>query len=250
MQLILPTPLPIQSLFDAIGLTAGLLLPLLIALVLSLLLLPQGIRSSARADAICFSVFSLLLQSVGVLLMTISGLPALYAVFAMQPLPEMAYLSLLLVFAIGGGVYLWQDGVLSRIDPVARELPLNIFFYTWKITGALIVLFSALTLTLELLSMPQGRGHWWIPHLIMLLYGFILSWFTLKKPTDTPQGTGFSSVARQPVPVPLPQRTPAAATQKPAAQKKPKTVSKKQAKPASRPATQTASRAKSKAKRR
>jgi hypothetical protein len=174
-------PMSMTALFESVGLFYGVFLPLGVFALFTIFTLPAAFRQTASADAVCFAAYCYLGQMLGVLLMTAGGLPALYAVFAMQPLSEMTYLGLLLVFAIGGLLFLWNDNHLRTIDPAARTVPGSVFFATWKFIGLLVTVFASLSFVLKLMLVVQLDPRWWVPHMIMLLYGLILSWFTLHR---------------------------------------------------------------------
>jgi hypothetical protein len=119
--------------------------------------------------------------------MTAGGLPAVYAVVAHQILASNTYLGLLILFIIGGVTYLWHDAIISDIDLVSKSIPGSLFFYTWKFIGLIVTLFAGLSFLLEWLlnanSHPEG---WWVVHLVMLLYGLLISWFTVHPSASAP----------------------------------------------------------------
>jgi len=191
-------PMSLTALFQSVGLSYGPTLPLIILVLFIFLALPAVFRPSVRADSIALAAYCYLAQMLGILLMTAGGLPALYAVFAGQPLAEVTYLGLLLVFAAGGALFLWHDMRLNSIDPASRAIPAALFFITWKFMGLLVTVFAGLSFVLRLMLAAERTEDWWVMHLIMILYGLILAWFTLSRPEDAPVFTS------------LPTRTPAA----------------------------------------
>lgn len=180
------TPISLTSMFEAIGLSYGLSLPLIVLILFSFLALPAVFRPSARAESIGFAAYCYLAQMFGVLLMTAGALPALYAVFANQPLPEATYIALLLVFGMGGLIFLWNDAQLRHVDAVSKAIPGTLFYITWKFIGLLVTVFAILSLGMRVMAAPvEGDVFWWVPHLIMLLYGLVIGWFTLRRPADS-----------------------------------------------------------------
>jgi len=135
---------------------------------------------------------------LAILLMTSGALPALYAVCAQRPLAEMTYVGLLIVFLIGGGLLLWHDARLRTIDSASKAIPGALFFVTWKFIGLLVILFSGISFVLRLIDAAEKIGDWWVIHLIMLLYGLIISWFTLHQPAAT-ETTIMPAVSPKPV---------------------------------------------------
>lgn len=171
----------LTSMFETVGLFYGFSLPVIILFVFMLFTLPVVVRPSLRAEAVSQAAYCYLAQMLGILLMTAGALPALYAVFSLQTLSEATYIGLLLVFAIGGLLFLWHDGHLRHIDAASKAIPGAIFFVTWKFIGLLICAFAGLSFVLKLLMLEEQPNHWWVPYLLMLLYGLIISWFTLHR---------------------------------------------------------------------
>lgn len=170
----------LTEMFQAVGLSYGWSMPVLLLIglaVLSLATAKDGGTSAERVRA----VYCHLMEFIGVLLMTAGALPALYAVFSMQPLSQMTYIGLLLVFAAGGLLFLWNDARLNEIDAAARATADALFLHVWKLMGILVVIFTALSLLLRMLLEADRAEGWWVLHLTMLLYGFILCWFTLHR---------------------------------------------------------------------
>lgn len=210
-------PMSLTSLFQSVGLSYGPTLPVLILVMFIFLGLPAVFRPSVRAESITFAAYCYLAQMLGILLMTAGGLPALHAVFAAEPLAEVTYLGLLLVFATGGALFLWHDARLRAVDPASRAIPAALFFITWKFMGLIVTVFAGLSLLLRLMLAAERAEGWWVMHLIMLLYGLVLCWFTLNRPEHTP---AFTSLPTRPVSSP-PAVRPAAVLRKPAAAKAP-----------------------------
>lgn len=194
------TPVPLSTMFTSVGLSFSYSLPLFVLALLALLSIPATLRPNVRADAVFRALYHELAKTLGVLLLTAGGLPALYAVVAQQPLSALMYVGLLLVFASGGLLFLWHDARIGTLDPASRALPVALFFAAWKLVGLLIVVFTLLSLVLRLLFLEERSGDWWSIHAVMLLYGLLLSWFTLDRPV----------LSRPAAPVTLPSlpRTP------------------------------------------
>jgi hypothetical protein len=180
------SPLSLSSMFQSLGISYGPMLPVMILVLFTLVMLPSVIRQGARAENVAYATYCYMAQLLGILLMTAGLLPALYAVFAMQPLAEVSYLGLMLVFAIGGGVFLWHDMALRGIDAASKAVPGALFFGTWKFTGLLVTTFAGISFALRLMMAAERTEGWWILHLLMLIYGLAICWFTLsRRPSDT-----------------------------------------------------------------
>lgn|GEM_PF-1087003 len=203
-------PVSLTTMFQSVGLFYGFSLPVIVLVLFLLITLPVVFRPSMRAEAICYAAFCCMAEMLGILLMTAGGLPALYAVFSGQPLSEVTYLGLLIVFGIGGLLYLWHDSKLRAVDPASKAIPVAIFFITWKFIGLLVTVFAGLSFVLRLMLVEEQGVDWWVTHLIMLLYGLIISWFTLHRTPMFPVPAFTSTQTRM---------TPAAAVKKPVANK-------------------------------
>lgn len=184
----------LTALFQSVGITYGPMLPVLVILLFALLALPALLKPGARAEAVGAAAYSYMAQMLGVLLMTAGALPALYAVFAAQPLSESTYLGLILVFAAGGGLFLWHDMRLRAIDAVSRSVPGTIFFITWKFIALLTTVLAGISFILTIIQDAPRAEYWWVGHLVMLLYGLTLCWFTLSR-AATPADQAFTSVS-------------------------------------------------------
>lgn len=145
------------------------------------------------------AIYCIIMECIGILLMTAGALPALYAVFSVQPLSQITYVGLMFVFAIGGLLFLRHDAYLQQLNTTARETAETIFFYTWKLMGTLTVVFTGLSLFVHSITATAQADGWWVAHLTMLLYGLILCWFTLHRtPTSaTPPKTSRILLAKK-----------------------------------------------------
>jgi hypothetical protein len=120
---------------------------------------------------------------IGCLLLPSGGLPAVYAVVSHQLLASNTYLGLLILFIIGGIIYLRHDAKLRTVDADSKAIPAALFFYSWKFIGLVIVLFTCLSFVLDwLVNTAPGHTDTWTVDLVMLLYGLLLCWFTIPVP--------------------------------------------------------------------
>ena len=173
------TESPFLNMFDLSGLFYGVLVPLVVVQLVILFIIPSVIKSNAKVEEIGKATYCFLSEGLGLILMTVGGIPTLYSVLAQSPLHDTQYIALLLVFASGGFTYLWHDYVLKSVSTAARAIPHTIYFFTIKFLSHAIVLFSSLSLLLKAtLTESDFEPHWWIMHAIMLLYGLILWWCT------------------------------------------------------------------------
>lgn len=202
-------PFSPASMFGSLGMTPALFVPVIVLLLFVVMVLPGLSRPGVKPESLARAAYGYLAQSIGIILMTTGGLPAVYAVIAQQALSSNMYLGLLLVFVIGGLTYLWHDNFVRSIDGASKAIPAALFFYSWKFIGLLVMLFAGLTYLLNALA---NAGHepldWWISPFVLFLYGFLLSWFTFRRP-DLP-------VMKTPVAIPtMKSQAPAKKTVKP-----------------------------------
>jgi len=166
--------------------TYAILLPLASLILFFLLCVPAFMRSSARPMDIARAAFHCLAQSVGIVFMIAGSLPALQVVIANQSLSSTAYMGLLTVFAVGGLLFLWNDVQLKSMSIASKEIPETLYFYTWKFIGLIIVLYSGISLVLNLLFAPENfMSGGWMMHVILFFYGMMISFFTLHRPHIT-----------------------------------------------------------------
>lgn len=181
------SPMSTTAMFQSVGIFSGFLLPIAILLLFVLLMLPGLARTGAKPESLALATYGYLAESLGIILMTAGGLPAVYAVVAHQILASNTYLGLLVLFIIGGITYLWHDAMLSDVDTVSKSIPSSLFFYTWKLIGLIVTLFASLSFLLEwLLNSNNHTEGWWMVHVVMLLYGLLVSWFTVQPSLSSP----------------------------------------------------------------
>ena len=178
---------PLSLLFDSrLLLTEGLIGVLLIMLF-TLLMLPSVLKAGSETEEVAKAAYGYIAQTIGLFLMTVSGLPAFYAAFGWATYSSGAYAGLLTIFAVGGILFLWQDSVLRQIEPASRLLPQIIFSHVWKLIGLLAVLAAGLSGAFFLFTntAPLTPG-WWVMYAGLFLYGVIVSWLTFERPGMRP----------------------------------------------------------------
>jgi len=208
-------------LIDFVGSFYAVILPLLVVIALALLYIPSMMQHGAKARNVGEAIYCYIMQTTGILLMTVGGLPTLYSVLTGRGFSAFAYIGLLAIFAIGGAVFLWHDYQTEQIDQASKAVPASIYFFTFKILGHLITIFSGLSIVLTLVLGSSAESEWWMIPTLMFFYGLLLAWCTSS---DTKVQTGmFQSIpmitAAQRVPL-VPAFSKAAAPTK-VAKKKP-----------------------------
>lgn len=160
------------------------LIPLLacsLLLLVSFLFIAAMQQKDAKPADVGTGVFLVLMQTVGTVLMSIAGLPAVYSVLMRQGLSMGTYMSLLLMFAVGGVLYLLSEEKLRQAGASAK-IPLGIIHVLWKITGLIAFLAGFLSLASQVLIAGPETALWSLPmHGTVLLFGFLLLWCT-KEP--------------------------------------------------------------------
>lgn len=173
------TESPFLSMFDLVGLFYGVVVPLIVVQLIILFLIPSILKGNAKTEEIGKAIYCFLSEGLGLILMTVGGVPTLYSVLAQSPLQDTQYIALLLVFATGGFTYLWHDHFLKSISAPARSVPHTIYFFTIKFLSHAMVLFASLSLLLKATLVESDfEPHWWVMHTVILLYGIILWWCT------------------------------------------------------------------------
>lgn len=186
-------PASFGLLFSATGLAYGLLVPLLIAQMFALFLLPCMMKGG-RPQELAKAVYCYMAQTVGILLMTIGGLSAMISVLGNRELSGGTYVGLLFVFAVGGIAYLYHDNMLATIDAASRSVAEALFHYTWKFIALLIVLFASLSFLLELLLQDQNsEPYWWVTNVVLIFYGVLLAWSAAHSTSGSSRGGSFQS---------------------------------------------------------
>ena len=86
---------------------------------------------------------------------------------------------LLLLFAVGGALFLWYEQESQAIDAASKAIPLALFLYTLRFTGLLLSLYTGLSLALSvlLIRVPQMTD-WWVTPTIFFVIGLLLTWST------------------------------------------------------------------------
>ncbi len=176
-------PAPIQLLFNPTLLLTEALVGVLLMLSFTLLMLPSILRAGAKTADVAKASYGYIAQTIGIFLMTVSGLPAFYSAVSSMDYASGTYAGLLTIFAVGGLLFLWQDGLLRKIDPAARMLPQVVFTHLWKLIGLLAVLAAGLSCAFFLFTntAPLQSG-WWIYYAGLFVYGILVSWLTLDRP--------------------------------------------------------------------
>ena len=115
------------DMFQSVGLFSGSILPVAILLLFVILVLPGLARPGAHPEHLSKAAYCYLAESLGIILMSTGGLPAVYAVFSQEHLSTGTYMGLLLLFSIGGVVFLWHDSMLRSVASSSRAMALSGF---------------------------------------------------------------------------------------------------------------------------
>lgn len=176
----MPT-IEILSLFSVQGIIYGVLVPVAIVEIAALILIPSLLRPGAKPKAVVKALFCYAMLGIGVLLMTIGALPTIFSVLTGLAFSGETYIGLLLLFAVGGAVFLWHDNEVRTIDAASRSVPAVLYHFLFKVVGNVLVLLSGLSLALSIILGGTNESGWWITPVIMLIYGLLLSWCTCSK---------------------------------------------------------------------
>lgn len=204
--------MPTMPMLGSVGLFYAALFGLGTLLLFTLLLLTTGVtKSSASPQRVAQAVYCYLMQAIGIILMTLGGLPTVYAVLAAHPFATTSYLSLLFLFAIGGLIFLAHDHLIQRLDAEARAIPFLLYTYTLRVLGVVVSLMGLLLLLLRpLLTMEPLVNGWWAQPIVLILYGLLLHWSVSQSSPNV--NLSFRSISLLP-------KSKAARVKKPAAKK-------------------------------
>ncbi|MBI1812937.1 hypothetical protein HY285_05160 [Candidatus Peregrinibacteria bacterium] len=197
--------------------------------LLTLGFIPALLQRDATPKAVGKAIYCYLMQMFGILLMTLSGLPAVGSVLAGLSYSSSVYLALLIIFTLGGLIFLWHENVSHAIDEASRAVPFAIYYYTFKTIGFVLMSTTLLFLILTmLLHQIELEPTWWVSPTIFFFYGGLLSWST-RWPYGHHLNFENSPLSLRPPPPPQPRPLPASVSL-PAlsmTMKKPKMVQKK-----------------------
>lgn len=148
-----------------------------IACILSLVFIASLHLNGAKPRAVAIASFSCLMKLLGISLMSIGAVPTFYSVLAPVDYSGQKYFSYLMLFALGGIIFLWFDSIAEKINSASKAIPMLIYLYTLKITG-LIISFSSLIALVVNIIMPDSKADsaFWTMPLALFLYGALLSW--------------------------------------------------------------------------
>ncbi len=185
--MMIPTAVNVSTLFPL--LLVLVLFPLAVMLTIAVALIPCLLSPGVRIGSAIKALYCVVLQTVGIGMMTAGALPAVYGVLkkfstgAEQFSAEM-YLALLILFSIGGVVFLWHEQMAERIDDASRRVPALLFWYTFKTIGNLLILVGLLSFLFTMLLTQPLVGTWWMSPVVTVLYGLLLSWCTKTPATS------------------------------------------------------------------
>lgn len=155
----------------------GVIVPLLLVVLLAVVFIPSALTAPGKARSIGEAIHCYFMQGFGVLLMTVGSLPTVYSVLAGISYSSGTYFGLLLVFAGGGAVFLWQDLRAASLDAQARAVPAAIFLAAFRIIGQVTLSLAILSFLLSITVGSTDMG-WWVMPVLMGIYGGLIAWCT------------------------------------------------------------------------
>ena len=178
-------PSSLDGVFQNINLPYGMMLPVGVCALLSLVAL-AGILRGGNAWEVAYATYCYFAQAVGIILIATGSVPVLLAVLSSQLLENDVYVGLLFIFALGGILFLWHDAKLRHIDAGAKAVPGAMFFFTWKLIGLMVTAYALLTLVVMTVMYASVEGAVFPAQnayvlITMLAFGLGLGWFTQVK---------------------------------------------------------------------
>gem|GEM_PF-3150411 len=190
-----------------------LLVPVAFILIFAGVLLPSLSQAGAKPLGVGKALYCYLMQFFGLTLMTIGAIPALKNVLTNTPTSTNNYIGYLVLFAVGGLVFLLHEHMVAHVDEASRSIPHAIYFFSLKAIGFLVTVAAALGLLLAMLFGYTSDPTWWVMPTLLLCYGLLLSCCTrmnmlsttaptVSKSTTMPMSPSMpmtASVARPPI---------------------------------------------------
>ncbi len=160
----------------------AVLFALVVMSVYVLVLITALLADHAEPEDVGKAVFYVVMQFFGAALMTMSGLAAVIGVFARVDFPPFTYVAFLIVFGLGGIVFLRSEHRLRALDPASKVIPALLYRFTLKLIGMASAFLGGFSLLSYLLFPPLTVApRWWVNPLVILLYGMFLAW-SVRKP--------------------------------------------------------------------
>jgi len=156
----------------------GLVFAVIVLQLIVFLLLVKPMSESKSPTKFGKAIFSYVMMTIGVILMSLSAIPTTISVLSSTAFNPEVYLSLLLVFAMGGLMFLWNDYRLREIDEKTKAIPGVMYFFVMKAIGQLSLVLAVLYLTLTIVLGDIGTPGWWSIPLTIALYGIVMSVLT------------------------------------------------------------------------
>lgn len=169
---------------------------LAVLLIYILILIAALIPNRSRPEEVGTALFTYLMLSIAVAIMSLAGLTAVIGVLAALPFPPSTYIALLIVFAGGGFLFLRFENRISTLDSAAAAIPALLYRNAMKLLGMTTTILSAFTLLSLLLLRPQGiPGRFWVNPLVLLLYGTLLVWSVRSRSSSDDTYDPFAALA-------------------------------------------------------
>ncbi len=156
-------------------------LPLGTLLLFTLIFIAALLRPGTQPAAIGKAIYNHVLQALGVGLMSISGIPACYAVIeqlvmGQERFTTEIYVALLVLFATGGLLFLWHEESSEAVSP-SQAVVSAIFLSMYRLIGMCLVVIFGLSMVLTVLfDGNRAVPSWWIMPGLLFLFGVLLSW--------------------------------------------------------------------------
>jgi hypothetical protein len=152
--------------------------PLAVFLLFILLYIPSMMVPDAKPTAVGQAITCYLMKTLGLLLMATSVFPLTYSLMAKSLPAESTVYSLLLVFVVGVGIITHFSRVCQHIDEASVVVVRSIFSHGFEMLGAVMVVFSALSLMLMFL-LTGGFDAWEMPATVFLLGLLLMLMFSI-----------------------------------------------------------------------
>lgn len=160
---------------------AWVVVPIGTLLLFTLIFIAALLRPGTQPAAVGRAIFNHVMQALGVGLMSISGIPACYAVIErlmmnQERFTTEIYVALLVLFAAGGLLFLWHEDNGELHSP-SQSVVSAIFLSMYRLIGMLLIIIFGLSIVLTLLfDGAKAAPSWWIMPGLLFLFGLLLTW--------------------------------------------------------------------------
>lgn len=123
------------------------------------LLMTAGLHvTGAKPEGVAKSISCVILKTLGLILVSLSGVQIGYGLIAMSLPATQTLHALVLLFAVGAGMIIHESRLASSIDKASSTVANLVFCYSCKVIGCFIAIVSALSLMMTFMLTKSLSG--------------------------------------------------------------------------------------------